>query len=693
MPGVSGNNLLFGLGRGNSSSPSPVKTTDTAKPKLASPAVENPLAFRESTFFGFGDSDNNNNNNAIGTENNNSNEAATADAHNHLFPLGEGMQGDVTFGNNENKRDDDEDETNDNDDEMSLNMEDDQLEIVKTTEDGAQYLELSMDFLEVNLNEEKQEKERRSSMTSNTGSVISTETAGSPRKERRRGGRRRNSNQGNTKAGDEPPPPQLKASVSSSVDSKTSETSKLEDNEACDKGKHRKKHRHKHRSKSEELHASFQVDDLEKAASDGGDRRSASASKLHDSKASMGSRGSKKRSKKDKKTKKSKKSKSKGEPQKSTSSEEFSSSAMVPEEHTPVQDLDDILNEAVEAELAVVDDLWMGANGKSKNPREPETIVPMGNGMTDVRAVKLAVSMPGDYENGLLGNTEVEAECERSLFEILDIDPWDREGSKYSDGAAVAAMERDGGACAKKYDFDAFGNELYPFSMLCAIGASLETVQKCYDMFPAAMDARDPTVGSPLHYACAYAGSAGLVEWLIEKNPKQLTEVDVLQRSPFHVACLYSARVAILKVLAAKSPKGLAQARDYDSNTTLHVAAEHDAPVDVIEFLAKQCPAALTVTRKDGATPLHLAVESGADVSKIKALVKASEDALKISDNKGQCPIHLSLVGPIVDAKTVKCLAKAYPPGLKAITNDGETPLAMAKRLNLEPSIKSLLES
>ena len=41
---------------------------------------------------------------------------------------------------------------------------------------------------------------------------------------------------------------------------------------------------------------------------------------------------------------------------------------------------------------------------------EVADLPPMSTGETDVRTVKLAVSMPGDYENGLLGPKEDEAD-------------------------------------------------------------------------------------------------------------------------------------------------------------------------------------------------------------------------------------------------------------------------------------------
>uniref|UniRef100_A0A7S3LC02 Uncharacterized protein n=1 Tax=Amphora coffeiformis TaxID=265554 RepID=A0A7S3LC02_9STRA len=587
------------------------------------------------------------------------------------------------------RQDTEHDEDDDEDGEQSISADNDQLLIGKTTEDGAQYLELSFEFLDVDLNADK-EKEK-STTASCAGSCISNGTSGTNnnRQERRRGKRKDPKSSYPTSITQKDPAKDA---------DKTVDTVKLEDDEksvnsAASKEKSRRKHHRKHRhsgsrktgsskNSTEDLSNSFQLEDANHVA---GDDKQARASRLNDSKTSM---SSKKRSKKDKKKSKksSKKSKddTKSKPADEPPSGELVSSSgeLVPES---VDDMDHLLDDAVEAELVVVDDMWMGKDSEDKGDQSASKLADGSN----VRTVKLAVSMPGDNE--LFGKEVDSPDQDRGLLDIIDIDPWDREGSKYSNKAAMAAIEREPSACAEKHEFEAFGHKLYPFAMLCSIGASLEVVQLCYEKYPEAMNSKDPTVGTPLHYACAYAGSPEVVQWLIKKKSDQLREVDLLQRSPFHVACLYSARIEILRVLVAKLPKGL-EAKDYESNTTLHVAAEHDAPADVLEYLARKNPEALSAKRKDGSTPLHLALECGADSDKIKALLKLNNDTLKIPNGKGQLPIHLCLLGPTVDAKTVKYLSKGYPEGLKIATNESETPHDISKRLGLESSIRSLVK-
>jgi len=585
------------------------------------------------------------------------------------------------------RQDTEHDDDNFDDGEQSITADDDQLLIGKTTEDGTQYLELSFDFLDVNLGASDSNNMERSNVSC-AGSCVSNETDATNNKRERRRGRRKD-----PKANSDLSSINQEGGDSIRSIGKTADTVKLEDDEKsvnsnASKEKSKRKHQHRHRHnrsrksaskvKVEDLNNSIQLVDKKHVVDDGNQE---SASRLNDSKTSM---NSKKKSRKDKKRKKDKK-KSKSETR-SKHADEPSSGELVPES---VDDLDHLLDEAVEAELVVVDDMWISKEGTGNGGQISSKLTELGTNGSNVRTVKLSVSMPGDNE--LFGKEVNSTDQDRGFLEIIDIDPWDREGSKYSNKAAMAAIKREPNVCAEKHEFDAFGHKLYPFAMLCSIGASLEVVQMCYENYPEAMGSKDPTVGTPLHYACAYAGSPEVVEWLIQKKEDQLRDVDLLQRSPFHVACLYSARIEILKVLVAKFPEGL-KAKDYESNTTLHVAAEHDAPADVLQFLALKNPEALSTKRKDGSTPLHLALECGADSDKIKALLELNNDALKIPNDKGQLPVHICLLGPTVDAETVKYIAKSYPEGLKIITKEGETPYDISKRLGLGSIIRSLLK-
>lgn len=94
-----------------------------------------------------------------------------------------------------------------------------------------------------------------------------------------------------------------------------------------------------------------------------------------------------------------------------------------------------------------------------------------------------------------------------ALHKLLDIDPFSKSHSTYNEDAIVDVIFLDPAACSNKYKFECFGGEIYPFSMLCALGASLRVLKMCYDAHPQAGKEKDIWIGTPLHYACAYVST------------------------------------------------------------------------------------------------------------------------------------------------------------------------------------------
>ena len=278
----------------------------------------------------------------------------------------------------------------------------------------------------------------------------------------------------------------------------------------------------------------------------------------------------------------------------------------------------------------------------------------------------------------------------RDIFTILDIEPWSSD-TKYTDKELMDAIEADPDACKKKYRFEFFGVVIFPFSMMCAIGSSLEAIQMCYDAFPEALREKDPWVGSPLHYACGYEGPADVVEWLLNKEISMVTTINRLKRSPFHIACQFSPRKEILKALLDIAPIGL-EATDKYGNTALHLACENNAPMDVVELMVTWHTDAITFKNQSGSTPLHLGLENRLSPSKMKLLVKERPGVLELCDAEGRCPLHIAVENEC-DGKVIKFLARSNLNTLKLRTEwMSETPLGMAKRLNFHYLVE-ILES
>jgi hypothetical protein len=135
-----------------------------------------------------------------------------------------------------------------------------------------------------------------------------------------------------------------------------------------------------------------------------------------------------------------------------------------------------------------------------------------------------------------------------------------------------ALIEEHPGICAKKYRFKAFKNKTYPFSMLCALGASRTALKKCCKAFPFALTRTDEGVGTTLHYACAYQPRLETIKFLVKKNPDAVQKLNEDGRTPLHMAC----------------------------------ACASGAPKEVIEFLLQLNPQAHKKRDKDDMTPLQL---------------------------------------------------------------------------------------
>jgi hypothetical protein len=108
------------------------------------------------------------------------------------------------------------------------------------------------------------------------------------------------------------------------------------------------------------------------------------------------------------------------------------------------------------------------------------------------------------------------------LFTLINVDPFSVGDSKYSDDEAIGAMIMEPQTCTRKQLFKGFCSEIYPLSMMCAIGADLSAIEACYQCHPEALKEKDMFVGTPLHYAVAYQAPPEVVKWLIDEEPSAL---------------------------------------------------------------------------------------------------------------------------------------------------------------------------
>lgn len=130
--------------------------------------------------------------------------------------------------------------------------------------------------------------------------------------------------------------------------------------------------------------------------------------------------------------------------------------------------------------------------------------------------------------------TSTRAEEKSEFFCLINQDPWNKESS-VDDDRLGQIVDHHPQYCRKKYKFEGFNGSIYPLSALCALGASVTTIKKCYNAYADAITEADAWVGTSLHYACSYQAPLEVVEYLAKKNPFALKAVNQFKRLPLHM--------------------------------------------------------------------------------------------------------------------------------------------------------------
>jgi hypothetical protein len=136
--------------------------------------------------------------------------------------------------------------------------------------------------------------------------------------------------------------------------------------------------------------------------------------------------------------------------------------------------------------------------------------------------------------NETAASTAEESDDETAFVRLLNSDPWD-EGSQLDESKLLNCINCFPHYCSVKHSFEGFHGSIYPLSAICALGASLSTIKKCYQAFPDAITKADAWVGTCLHYACSYRAPFPVVEYLAKKNPLALKAVNQFSRLPLHM--------------------------------------------------------------------------------------------------------------------------------------------------------------
>jgi Ankyrin repeats (3 copies) len=338
------------------------------------------------------------------------------------------------------------------------------------------------------------------------------------------------------------------------------------------------------------------------------------------------------------------------------------------------------------------------------------------------------------------------------FFDLLDLNPYRQE--TVNDDAFCDAIAEDGAVlCSKKYQFvDSFGGDwLYPLHVICALGASLDTVKACYKAYPDAIMHHSVSIGGPIHYACLFGASLEVVVYLAKKDHNALLQANIAEgKTPLHLACSNTDsnphRHDVVCFLTERAPQA-AEKMDNLGFTPLNLLCntlndnESDAKVfAVVEDLTEVCPQAGIMRAKDGTWPLwnaldarhrihadhsaickdlivsnpesakltyltedeeenrqpgstvlHRAMAMESSLSIVKDLLRAFPEACTMEDSQGRIPLMYALTE--LEAPTLAVIQALVHrcPEVVDMTYRDETPHQIAEQLRLHPEIVSFL--
>lgn len=184
-----------------------------------------------------------------------------------------------------------------------------------------------------------------------------------------------------------------------------------------------------------------------------------------------------------------------------------------------------------------------------------------------------------------------------------------------------------------------------------------------------------------LHYLCRKKDvPASLVQAFVDLEKEAISAPDsILQELPIHIACQHDAPVDVLKILVNAYPEGLLK-KDRDGNLPLHYACSFESP-DAARYLIDQCPESVSLRNKKNQTPLHRACSRyNVSLASIKDLIGLYADACMSRDWQGRLPIHSACMWK-ADSSVIELLLKTHPEALREKDDHHLTPYAICRKV------------
>merc|ERR1711937_542248 len=109
------------------------------------------------------------------------------------------------------------------------------------------------------------------------------------------------------------------------------------------------------------------------------------------------------------------------------------------------------------------------------------------------------------------------------------------------------------------------------------------------------------------------------------------------------MGCQLRAPLEVMRALVEAYPGCLSTKESSFKRTPLHVACMSAAPVEVIEYLAREHVAATLEPDVSGRLPIHYACSNGASMDVVETLLQINSASTLYADRKGWIPLHVAI--------------------------------------------------
>ena len=165
----------------------------------------------------------------------------------------------------------------------------------------------------------------------------------------------------------------------------------------------------------------------------------------------------------------------------------------------------------------------------------------------------------------------------------------------------------------------------------------LDTIKLLINAYSPVVRHQDINGCIPLHIALEYGRTLDVIKSLVEVDKNILKIKDTKGRTPLHIACnkANNTPLQVLEYLVKECPEAGLH-KDCMGNTPLTEAISNNVEDEVIELLLRYCPDCVSITHDKFHSPLHLAVNLNQSVRIIRALVKCEANLTLSINSRGQ---------------------------------------------------------